>query len=76
MCCNFRENLDDMFFDKTLIYFLCENRLIIIIFVLQCADKKWNFHYTKIKIIKWITVVVQNIELPHNHESERNNLFE
>ena len=43
MCFNFRENLDNTFFDKTLFYFLCNNKLIIITFVLQCADKKMKF---------------------------------
>jgi hypothetical protein len=49
-----------------------KNKFIIITFVLQCADKKWNFHYTKIKIIKLIIVVVQNIDLFQKFESQRN----
>ena len=44
----FGENLDNMFFDKTLFY---KNKFIIIPFILQCADNKIKFplHKTKDK---------------------------
>ena len=58
-----------MFFDKALFYFLYENNFIIITFVLQSVDKKQKFLLHKTKIIKWITVVVQNIDLLHRYES-------
>ena len=61
---------------KHCFYFPRKNKLITITFVLQWADKKLNLSNTKKTMtIKWITVIVPNIDLLQSYDSQRNTWF-